>query len=230
MVFIVNLLSLAKCLFYNSMHKLISAIDQLLQDRSLLNHPFYIQWSEGKLTQVALSGYAKEYYQLVKAVPTCVENIRLQAPENMQTALLANQAEEQEHIVLWENFAQFFGISKEALLSYEGLPKTQAAVRQFKSLSTSYLEGASAMYTFEKALPEISQTKLEGLKKFYNIDHKKATTYFEVHAVIDIIHAAYWSDMLSQESQHFSQPLLTKAEQSLDAQHLLLDSCLEAYC
>ena len=212
------------------MHKLISTIDNLLAERSLLKHPFYVQWSAGTLTHAALSGYAKEYYQFVKAVPECVKAISADAPKNIQPALLANQVEEQEHVALWENFAQYLGIAREDLLTYNGLPKTQEAVNQFKSLCTTYLEGATAMYTFEKALPEISTAKLEGLKKFYNIEHKKATTYFEVHAVVDIIHAAYWSGILSQETQSFSQPLFTRVEQSIDAQHLLLDSCLEAYC
>ena len=51
------------------MSDLIQKIDMLIEERSLLKHPFYQAWSEGKLTQDALAGYSKEYFQLVKAVP-----------------------------------------------------------------------------------------------------------------------------------------------------------------
>ena len=86
------------------------------------------------------------------------------------------------------------------------------------------------MYAFEKALPVISTTKLEGLKKFYGITGKAATTYFEVHAVVDVVHAAYWEKLLNKEAEEMESTLYAHAEKSLAAQHLLLDSCHEAYC
>ncbi len=51
------------------MNHLIQEIDRIIEERSLLKHPFYQAWSDGKLTRESLAGYSKEYYQLVKAVP-----------------------------------------------------------------------------------------------------------------------------------------------------------------
>ena len=51
------------------MNSLTQNIDRIIEERSLLKHPFYQTWSDGKLTREALVGYSKEYYQLVKAVP-----------------------------------------------------------------------------------------------------------------------------------------------------------------
>ena len=48
------------------MSQLIKKIDQIIEDKSLLNHPFYEMWSEGKLEFQSLVGYSKEYYQLAK--------------------------------------------------------------------------------------------------------------------------------------------------------------------
>ena len=48
---------------------LIQKIDQIIEERSLLKHPFYEMWSDGKLTQDSLAGYSKEYFQLVQVVP-----------------------------------------------------------------------------------------------------------------------------------------------------------------
>ena len=55
------------------MNYLIQKIDQMIEEKSLLKHPFYQTWSDGKLTPEALAGYSKEYYQLVKAVPKFME-------------------------------------------------------------------------------------------------------------------------------------------------------------
>ena len=48
---------------------IIQKIDEMIEERSLLKHPFYQMWSDGKLTKESLAGYSKEYFQLVKAVP-----------------------------------------------------------------------------------------------------------------------------------------------------------------
>ncbi|NIP31398.1 MAG: pyrroloquinoline quinone biosynthesis protein PqqC, partial [Candidatus Dadabacteria bacterium] len=47
---------------------LIKRIDEMIEERSLLKHPFYEMWSDGKLTLESLAGYSKEYFQLVKEV------------------------------------------------------------------------------------------------------------------------------------------------------------------
>ena len=54
---------------------LIKRIDEMIEERSLLKHPFYEMWSDGKLTLESLTGYSKEYFQLVKAVPGFINPI-----------------------------------------------------------------------------------------------------------------------------------------------------------
>ena len=53
---------------------LIDRINAEIEKGSLLKHRFYQLWQEGKLTLDQLSGYSKEYFQLVKNVPSFVEN------------------------------------------------------------------------------------------------------------------------------------------------------------
>ena len=57
------------------MVSIIERIDAEIEQQSLLKHPFYQAWSEGKLTAEQLAGYSMEYFQLVKQVPILVENI-----------------------------------------------------------------------------------------------------------------------------------------------------------
>ena len=65
------------------MNFLISEIDRIIEERSLLKHPFYQSWSDGTLTREALAGYSKEYYQLVKAVPIFMTQLMDHVPEHL---------------------------------------------------------------------------------------------------------------------------------------------------
>src|SRR5919112_742133 len=69
----------SKCFFirnglYRVMLNLIDQINAEIEKQSLLKHDFYRLWQEGKLTLDHLAGYSREYFQLVKIVPTLVEN------------------------------------------------------------------------------------------------------------------------------------------------------------
>ena len=211
------------------MTSLVKSIDQIIEGRSLLKHPFYQMWSDGKLQLDSLKGYSKEYYQLVKQVPQFMEPLVQGATSDMKDELIHNMKDESEHIPLWEKFADSMGISESELQDYEGLEKTKIAVSNLGSLMDSFDKGACAMYAFEKEIPKVSKTKLEGLKEFYGIDSKDAIEYFEEHMTADIIHAASWQKIINNTSIDDSI-MLSTAEKSISAQNLLLDSCYESYC
>ncbi len=207
----------------------IQKIDQIIEERSLLKHPFYQMWSDGKLTQESLAGYSKEYFQLVKVVPEFMTPIIQQAPNSVITELVENQQEESEHIKPWINFAGELGISEDELIRYSGLDKTQKAVSDLFELMNTFDGGACAMYAFEKEIPKISQTKLDGLSEFYQITNDKATQYFKLHTEADIRHTASWRNIL-EKSNADTNDLIQIAEKSISAQNLLLDSCYDEYC
>lgn len=209
------------------MSRLVSRIDELVQEYSLLKHPFYQMWTDGKLTQESLAGYSMEYFQLVKAVPGFMTGI-IEAYDSDRSELLANQQEEADHIEPWVRFAVSLGVDADRLRDYEGLEKTRRAVSEMSGLMTTLEGGACAMYAFEKEIPEISQTKLDGLKEFYGIDGEQATEYFKLHTEADVRHAASWRGML--ESMPDSPENIESARRSLYAQNLLLDGCYESYC
>ena len=211
------------------MGSLIKRIDQIIEDKSLLKHPFYEMWSDGKLELDSLKGYSKEYYQLVKQVPQFMQPMVNDATSDMKDELIQNMKEESEHIPLWEKFAGSMGISESELQGYEGLEKTKRAVSNLGSLMDSFDNGACAMYAFEKEIPKISQTKLDGLSEFYQITNDNATEYFKLHTEADIRHTASWRNILEKSNADTSN-LIEIAEKSVSAQNLLLDSCYEEYC
>jgi len=208
---------------------LIKRIDEMIEERSLLKHPFYQMWSDGKLTLDSLSGYSKEYFQLVKAVPSFMTPIIEKAPNSVISELINNQQEESIHIQSWIKFAGELGVSEYELIHYEGLEKTRKSVLELSELMNTYEGGACAMYAFEKEIPKISQTKLDGLAEFYGISNENATEYFKLHTEADIRHAASWKNILEKTSTD-SDNLIQIADKSISAQNLLLDSCYEAYC
>ena len=208
---------------------LIQRIDEMIEERSLLKHPFYQMWSDGKLSLDSLTGYSKEYFQLVKAVPSFMTPLIEQAPDSLKSELASNQEEEIQHIKPWMRFATSLGVDEKELDDYKGLPKTIQAVSELSSLMHSFDSGSCAMYAFEKEIPKISQVKLEGLAEFYGISSEQATEYFRLHTEADIRHAASWRKAIENSSSK-NEELLGIAEKSISAQNMLLDSCYEAYC
>jgi pyrroloquinoline-quinone synthase len=208
---------------------IVKKIDEMIEERSLLKHPFYQSWSDGKLTKESLAGYSKEYFQLVKAVPAFMTPIIEKAPDTVVGELVENQQEESDHIKPWIAFAGELGISEDELISYSGTTKTQKAVSDLNQLMVTFDGGASAMYAFEKEIPKISQTKLDGLAEFYGMTNDEATEYFKLHTEADIRHAASWRNILEKSSIDYDK-LVEIADKSISAQNLLLDSCYEEYC
>lgn len=212
-------------------YDLVGRIDSEIEKRSLLKHPFYQMWSEGRLTVDHLQGYSKEYFQLVKAVPAFVQNI---ASANTDSAraqdIEENLKEESEHIEPWARFAGALGVSQPELASYAGAAKTNDAVAKMMSLtSLSFEEAVAAMYAFEAELPKISRSKIDGLVKFYNMTGKDALNYFEIHEEADVRHAQVWRDMLAAMPAEKREKAFAAAVESLKAQNLLLDSVQEKY-
>ncbi|MDE1863272.1 MAG: iron-containing redox enzyme family protein [Thaumarchaeota archaeon] len=211
------------------MKSLVERIDKIIEEQSLLKHKFYVMWNEGNLSVESLSGYSKEYFQLVKSVPSYVGAVMENSPSELRPAIYANQEEESEHIAPWIKFASSLGVNSEEMQSYMGLSKTRQAVSDLSGLMTSFEGGAAAMYALEQEIPKISLSKIDGLRKFYGVADDDAIEYFRIHAEADIRHAALWRRVIEQ-SRASEDDLVQSATESLKAQNLLLDSCYEAYC
>ena len=212
------------------MSSLIQRIDKIIEDQSLLKHKFYVMWNEGKLSMDSLSGYSKEYFQLVKAVPSFVGEVMEKSPSEIKNKIASNRDEESEHIEPWVKFATALGVPQNDLQNYAGLDDTRQAISNLSCLMSSFEGGAAAMYALEQEIPKISLSKIDGLRKFYNISSDEAIEYFRLHSEADIRHAATWRRILEKIPQERGEELFKMASKSVSAQNLLLDSCYEAYC
>lgn len=216
---------------------LIHKIDAEIEKRSLLKHKFYVMWTEGKLSMDDLKGYSREYFQLVKRVPDYVGNLinnykKDEQPKDQRllSDITSVYSEEQDHISPWIDFSNGLGISSAELLQYEGNDKVIEHINNMKNLSSlSFEQGAATMYAFEKELPKISKSKIDGLKNFYGITDDKTINYFKIHEVADIRHAKIWENVLQAASELKEEVLLNTAISSLDNQNGVLDAIYDRY-
>ncbi|HBB86705.1 MAG TPA: TenA family transcriptional regulator [Blastocatellia bacterium] len=209
-----------------------------VMQHSMLKHPFYVAWSEGKLSKAVLQQYAKQYYAHVRAFPTYVSAVHSHC-EDLETRqlLLENLVEEEQgaenHPELWLRFAESLGVAREEVKNAELLPKTKESVARLKQLTQSadYREGLAALYAYESQIPEVAQTKRAGLKEFYEIDDERGVSFFRVHESIDLLHKEVEQRILAKECATQADKDRVTAAASAGAQALwsFLDGVTEAY-
>lgn len=143
------------------------ALDSKIADYNLLNHPFYQAWSAGELPLEALRSYAREYGAFISTVPKGWET--LEETEFAQ--------EEIEHIDLWADFAA----GLDTAVAEAQIPQVKTLMRTAHELFSERTTALGALYAFEAQQPETSQSKLTGLKAFYQLP-KSVEPYFETHS------------------------------------------------
>jgi pyrroloquinoline-quinone synthase len=205
---------------------------------SMLKHPFYVAWSEGKLSREVLQEYAKQYYAHVRAFPTYVSAVHSHCDDlETRQMLLENLIEEEQgaenHPELWLRFAESLGVTRETVRNAELLPATQDSVARMKQLTQSadYREGLAALYAYETQIPEVAKTKRAGLKEFYGIDDERGVSFFRVHESIDLLHKEVEQRILSKECCTAEDKERVTAAAGAGAQALwsFLDGVTEAY-
>jgi len=107
--------------------------------------------------------------------------------------LLENLQDEEkdgaDHPKLWKNFAIAIGSdSKKVEEVKEEKFTTELISNFFKNGRSSYAEGLASLYTYERQIPEIAETKIRGLKNHYGVTSKEGLEFFEVHKAADVYH------------------------------------------
>ena len=185
-------------------------LNKKLDEYHLLNHPFYKSWNDGKLTREIIKDYAEQYYQHVKAFPRYISATHSLCEDlDKRKILLENlQDEEKEgedHPKLWKNFALAIGAEENKIDSVKKEKFTTEMIDNFfKHGRASYAQGLASLYTYERQIPEIAETKIRGLKNHYGVSSKEGLEFFEVHKAADVYHREACEkllDGLSKEEQ-----------------------------
>jgi pyrroloquinoline-quinone synthase len=217
----------------------LDALDAVITNRKMLEHPFYQMWNEGTLTLEMLREYAKQYYWQVYYFPTFVSATHANCDDmEVRQMLLENLIEEEHgpnnHPELWLRFGESLGLNRDEIKNTKYLRTTKESVRILRELAgrSNAAEGLAALYAYESQIPEVSRTKIEGLKKFYNIDSEDGLIFFTVHEEADVIHSRVTREALVRMCQTDAtrQAALDAAREAADAINLLLDGIYEMYC
>ncbi len=206
--------------------RFMAELDTRIAAKCVLHHPFYQAWTQGMLTCAALQDYAAQYYRHVAAFPTYLSAVHSHTPEaDARRVLLQNLMDEEagspNHPELWLQFASGIGVARETVSSTPAYPETVALVETFQDLcrSHSFTAGIAALYAYESQIPEVAQSKLDGLRRRYGIEDADTLAYFAVHIEADAVHRAEERALLTlyitTETQ--AEDALHAADSSLDA-------------
>jgi pyrroloquinoline-quinone synthase len=186
------------------MNTYLDIIDADIAQKHLLKHPFYLAWTRGELPKEALVDYAKQYYHHVAAFPTYLSAVHAKCEDQAtRKQLLANLIEEEagtpNHPDLWKRFANALQISDEEVIAAEKQPETSGVINAFREVCAqgTTAEGLAALYAYESQIPEICESKIDGLKKHYGFSDAEHYRYFSVHIEADREHSAAERQMLS---------------------------------
>lgn len=201
---------------------LLRRIQTIIQNNRMLQHPFYRDWMEGKLSMVELENYAMQYTPFVDAFPRFVSSAHsLCESSTAREMLLDNLMDEegkshsQPHPKLWRDFhASLAGQARD-----EGFKNYSYELRDtfMKLCRSSFEEAIAALYTYESQIPEIATAKIEGLKKNYGITQEEALAFFKVHEKADVYHSQACEKIIAFIAPEHEEKVVQAAEASTKA-------------
>jgi pyrroloquinoline-quinone synthase len=214
-------------------------LDAAISDHHLLKHPFYIAWTEGKLTRNHLKHYAEQYFHHVLAFPTYISAVHYNTPhlsvrQEILENLVSEEQGEKNHPALWQNFAVALGANEAELETGEILPSTAELISTFRDvcLQSPFYAGLAALYTYESQIPEIASVKIDGLKQFYGMDEPKDYEFFTVHQIADVYHAQSTMALIESyaNTEDKAAEVTASAQTVAKALWKFLDGIYETYC
>ena len=186
------------------MNKHLDEIDKNIAAKHLLKHPFYLAWTRGELNRDALADYARQYYHHVVAFPTYLSAAHAKCEDQAtRKQLLSNLIDEEagspNHPELWLKFAEGLGVSASDVRKSEKWSETTDLIDIFRQVCRdgSTAEGLAALYAYESQIPEICESKIDGLKKHYGFTSPEHYQYFTVHIEADREHSDAERKMLA---------------------------------
>jgi pyrroloquinoline-quinone synthase len=198
-------------------------LETVRTDNDVLEHPFYVRWSNGDLSRDELAGYSGQYRHAVVALAAASRNAAPLAEDSaLREHLEDHAAEETAHIAVWDRFVTAAGGDAAA----EPTPETELCAAAWAGEGRNPRATLAALYAIESAQPQIASVKQQGLTELYGYDEGPATDYFQIHATLDHEHADAHRRFLEAEIESGNvdeDELVAAAREVLRANWTLLD-------
>lgn len=129
------------------------------------------------------------------AFPRYISTIHSQCSDiESRQVLLGNLIEEERgeenHPELWLRFCEALGASRKQVKNVDKLDTTKELIDGYFQLTrSSYAKGVGALYAYERQVPAVAESKIDGLKAFYGIDSEEGLKFFKVHITADQWHS-----------------------------------------
>jgi pyrroloquinoline-quinone synthase len=186
---------------------------------NVLEHPFYVRWSEGTLSREELARYSGQYRHATAAIARLSSAVAESAPDAERAELRRHAEEEEAHIALWDGFVEAVG----GEVAAEPTAETKQCVDTWTA-GDGRLSQLVRLYAIESSQPAISATKREGLAAHYGIDDGPGNEYFRVHEHADVEHAAEGRSLIEAHlADADPDELVAAAEAAFRANWTLLD-------
>jgi pyrroloquinoline-quinone synthase len=92
---------------------------------------------------------------------------------------------------LWLQFAERLGVPAAVAEDAALWPETKALIERFRAVcrDRGTAAGLAALYAYESQVPEVSESKIDGLRRFYGFADAAGYEYFRVHIKADREHS-----------------------------------------
>ncbi len=182
---------------------LAARIDDVIEKKRLLDHPFYQAWNMGTLPLDSLREYAKQYYHFELAYPTFLSGLHHRCADRQVRQLLLDNLWDEEHgpenhVELWLRFCDGLGLDRDDVQTGTAGSATTELVSTYTGLTATgpLAAAAAALYAYESQVPQVAGAKIDGLRRFYGIEDSRSLSFFEVHKTLDEAHSEAEREMV----------------------------------
>jgi len=210
---------------------LLDRVDALIEERHLLRHSFYAKWVAGTLPIEALQQYARQYFAFESTFPRFLSAIHSRTERaDLRASILENLWDEEHgssnHAELWLRFAEGIGVSRQDVVGAEHNEATRELIEVYTAASNDrpVAAGIAALYAYESQVPDVSRSKIDGLRTKYGIADERTLSFFSTHAYLDEDHAAQERKIVEELGTDVEEPVVQAADDALRAWWGFLDA------
>ncbi len=212
---------------------LMKRLKGVLQERSLLKHPFYVEWEGGTLARVNLQEYARQYYHFEAAFPRFLSAIHTRTESlKIRQLLLDNLWDEEHgdrnHPALWLEFAAALDVGGEDVTSAQLNPETRGLIDHFMDTcrNAPVAEALATLFSYEGQVPEIAWQMIKGLSEHYGF-RPDEFEFISLHLVLDVAHAGAETEAINEAATD-EDAVVRAAEAACERLNSFLDGCYAA--
>jgi len=207
-------------------------IKAVLDEKSMLKHPFYTEWTTGELPVAKLQEYARQYYHFEASFPRFLSSIHARTENPKIRQLLLDNLWDEEHgernhPALWLEFADALGVGADEVKTAKLRPETEMLISHFNRTSREapLAEAMGTLFAYEGQVPAIAWQKIKGLTEHYKFEPRQFE-FFSVHLVADIAHAGAEMESITISCED-EDGVVRAVDKACDLLLAFLDGCYE---